>query len=115
MAQGRLDEAIGELRAATELRPNLAKAWHSLGDVHRVQKRLGPALAAYQKALAIDPRHEESYTFQAAILAATGNRPAARSLLRHGLSVLGESASLSALLERLDPEPGARSRTDSRR
>jgi tetratricopeptide (TPR) repeat protein len=56
MAAGELFEpAIGLLRIATELYPDSANTWDSVGYVYRQMGQLDRALQWYRKALAVDP------------------------------------------------------------
>lgn len=108
LAEGRTKEAVHHLRRATELRPNFVAAWFHLGNSHRRQGETVLAIVAYQKTLAIDPRHEKAYVGMAEALASTGNRASALGLLRHGLSILGSSPHLEAAIGRLEArsDPG---------
>src|SRR5258706_5307246 len=52
--QGKYEQAIQSLQEATRLLPKNAQAYNHLGLALHVNKQLAPALAAYQKALALD-------------------------------------------------------------
>ncbi len=52
--EGRYDQAIESLQAATRLLPKNAQAYNHLGLALHGNKQFGPALAAYQKALGLD-------------------------------------------------------------
>jgi Flp pilus assembly protein TadD len=52
---GRLDPAIGALRAAVERNPGNAGAWNELGVTLRMRGHFREAATAYERAIAIDP------------------------------------------------------------
>jgi Flp pilus assembly protein TadD len=52
---GRLDPAIGALRAAVERNPGSATAWNELGVTLRMGGQFQEAATAYERAIAIDP------------------------------------------------------------
>ena len=57
LAAGELYEpAIGLLRIATELYPDSANTWDSVGRVYRKMSQLDSALHWYRKALEVDPK-----------------------------------------------------------
>src|SRR5712692_6107632 len=52
--EGKYEEAIESLQTATRLLPKNAQAYNHLGLALHGNRQFGPALAAYQKALALD-------------------------------------------------------------
>jgi TolB-like protein/Tfp pilus assembly protein PilF len=71
---GRLPEAVAEAQAATELEPLLGRAWSFLGRLYYSSGQLGPARAALERALRIDP--EQSYApLHLAIVSLLEKRP----------------------------------------
>lgn len=57
---GRLDGATQLLRIATELNPNEANLYDSLGEIELKAGHREASIAAYKKALEIDPKLESS-------------------------------------------------------
>ena len=60
--QGRVDEAIEELQAAVELRPDYAHAQYNLGSLLMGQGRLGEAEASFRAALDGEPRMAQGWS-----------------------------------------------------
>jgi hypothetical protein len=55
LAAGRLDEAVAVFELNVEAYPNSANVYDSLGDGHRARGDVTAAIAAYRKALEVDP------------------------------------------------------------
>jgi cytochrome c-type biogenesis protein CcmH len=58
-------EAPGDpakLAAAAQARPGDAGAWARVGNAYLRQRSFGPAIAAYKKTLALDPRRAETWS-----------------------------------------------------
>ncbi|WP_438481407.1 tetratricopeptide repeat protein [Oleiharenicola lentus] len=51
---GRLDEAIGEFRAAIDYTPDYAEAWHNLGRAYTRVRRFDEAIAALRRAVELN-------------------------------------------------------------
>lgn len=56
--QEKYAEAVVKLEAIVAENPDNADAWNYMGYAERKQGRFEPALVAYSKALAIDPKHD---------------------------------------------------------
>ncbi len=52
---GQLDKALEDVKRALSLRPDLAQAHVTLGDVHREKGEYQQAVASYRTAIAVDP------------------------------------------------------------
>jgi len=58
MGNGQMEPAVFIFQLVTELFPNSANAWDSLGEVHLKMKAFDKAKTYYQKAIALDPQGE---------------------------------------------------------
>ena len=63
IAEQRYEEALTELEEVVARDESNADAWNLIGFSHRKLGRYGPALEAYARALAIDPRHTEAIEY----------------------------------------------------
>ena len=66
LALGRVDEAVGTYRTVTQLAPGNALAWFDLGNAlarkaENDPKASADAKGAYERALALNPRHADTY------------------------------------------------------
>jgi tetratricopeptide (TPR) repeat protein len=96
VALGRLDEAAHELEAALELRAD--EDWvHRLGRIRQQQGRTDEAIALYQQAAAMNPRHQQAREDAGLLLAEQGRPLEAAASFREALA-LGPSAELHARL-----------------
>lgn len=82
-------EAIGREVVAAD--PDLASAWSLLGFALRKQCRLGEAMAAYERALALDPLHRGANEYMGELWLQLGD--------------LGRAMERLAVLEATCPEP----------
>lgn len=71
---GNDDEAIAELERATSLRPNLAVAWLTLGEIHSQHGNPARAVSALRRALSIEPSDARAYALLSRELIALGDR-----------------------------------------
>ena len=72
LAAGRTDDAIATYRAVAQLAPNDALAWFDLGNAYagkalKDDAAFAEALRSYERALALKPRHADTYLKLAAI------------------------------------------------
>ncbi|UCH73544.1 MAG: tetratricopeptide repeat protein [Rhodospirillales bacterium] len=74
--------ASGLLEKVVAKEPRNADAWNNLGYSERKQDRFEAALAAYQKALAIKPRHRGANEYLGELYLQMGNLPLAREQLK---------------------------------
>ena len=58
--QRMLQDAVGHLQAAIRIHPQYKNAYLLLGNVHNYLKNFDPSIAAYQKALEIDPNYAQA-------------------------------------------------------
>ena len=63
-AQKAYDNAIRDFRRAVEAKPDFHQAWSSLGYALRKTGQYEESLAAYDRALAIDPRYAEAIEYR---------------------------------------------------
>jgi len=71
---GKDDDAIAELERATSLRPNLAVAWLTLGEIHAQRGNAARAISALRRALAIEPSDARASALLSRALIAVGDR-----------------------------------------
>lgn len=81
---GRHDEAGSYFERAVALRPAFAAAWHHLGEARFSQGQVTGAIAAYRRALEIDPRRADSYVAIVRALEKAGKQDEATRYRRHG-------------------------------
>ena len=70
--QGKLSEALAELRDAQQVDPAFARAHGELGVILGAQKSLPEALAAYREAIRLDPDSIDAHNGLAVALASSG-------------------------------------------
>ncbi|WP_439542310.1 O-linked N-acetylglucosamine transferase family protein [Hyphomicrobium sp.] len=73
------DSAVAHLKQSIAIEPTLA-AWNNLGAAFRATGRLAEASAAYQNALAVDPKFVDAAANYANVLMDLGNFAAAESM-----------------------------------
>ncbi len=76
------ERAIGLLRKVVRREPDNADAWNWLGFSYRSVARFDEALAAYDKALAIDPDHRGANEYLGELYLKTGKLEKAKEQLR---------------------------------
>jgi Flp pilus assembly protein TadD len=86
LALGRSDEAVATYRTVTTLAPKNPLAWFNLGNALAGRAINDPAafaeaLAAYERALSLDPRHADTYLNLAALHATRRDPAQARQTL----------------------------------
>jgi superkiller protein 3 len=103
--QGQLEEATANFQDATELDPELFEAWHALAVALHQSVRLREAIAAYERALRIEPRHAETL-FNLALAELVAGEPDAAEQRHALLAALdpGMAVELRAELDRLRGE-----------
>ena len=82
MKAGDYDRAIELLQKVLAGDSKNADAWNDLGFSQRKLKRFDLALAAYQKALAIDPKHRGANEYLGELYLMTGNLAKAKERLK---------------------------------
>ncbi|MBW2317950.1 MAG: tetratricopeptide repeat protein [Deltaproteobacteria bacterium] len=93
--------------AFLELNPNDSHAWNDLGIMYRQNKQPAEAVAAFDKAIEIEPRSEEPRYRKATVLMQDLNDPegaikAWEELLKVNPSaMLGNGQSLTGMIERM--------------
>ena len=90
----RFEQAVPELQAAASLEPKAVSVHYALGVAHRELERLGDSIAAFTKALEIDPRFADCYLTLADVLCEAQREPLAEKLLKQGRALLPESGAL---------------------
>jgi len=92
MRQGRLREAFAWLRRAIELAPHNADLWVNLGALYASLKDAASAIAAYDVAIQIDPRHPAALAGLARSHALLGDVELAADLQMRVRNSVGKSA-----------------------
>jgi tetratricopeptide (TPR) repeat protein len=100
---GNPEEAARHARGTVRLAPDLAIGWYDLGLIERQRGDLPAAIAAYRRAIALDPGHPESHQNLAVALLLGGDIVGAREGFRTAIGLLhrqGRDAEASALRSR---------------
>jgi len=87
LATGRPDDAVATYRAVTTLAPNNNLAWFDLGNAYagnavKDDAAFAEAKRAYDRALALEPRHADTYLNYASMLASRRDPEEARKMLQ---------------------------------
>ena len=98
-SHGAYAEALGPLRTAAELNPQLFDAWHSLGRSLYLLKRYGEAIPALKKAAALNPGYFDTLNLLAAALHASGDDAAALPVLERAHALNPADTAVAAALE----------------
>jgi len=100
---GSLNDALGLLTRATELKPDDAQLWHNLGIVREQNGDTSGARAAFQRAVALNPRNVESHYNLGVTSAALNNMNGAEAAYRQTFALnnrhAGAAAGLAAICE----------------
>jgi protein O-GlcNAc transferase len=91
------DRAVGHLKQSIAAEPTLA-AWNNLGAAYRATGRLAEASAAYQSALAIDPKFADAAANYANVLMDLGSYAAAESMALRAISNGADSVEVHVTL-----------------
>ena len=83
-------QAVTTFRDVLVVSPNNKFAWYNLGLIAQVQNHAGPAVAAYTKALTIDPRYTPAM-YNKAILLERTNLHSALALYQRITSIITDS------------------------
>jgi tetratricopeptide (TPR) repeat protein len=105
-AQGNIDQAIVEFRAALRLRPDFAEAYNDLGVALANRGDRDGAIQAFLNALRAKPSQAPSHYNAAVLLAAKGDTAAAVSHLELALQLDPKYADAQRALEKLRNRPG---------
>ena len=97
MHRERMDAAIPHYRRVTELKPDYAGIWFSLGFAHRLLGDLDAAELDYQHAIQQDPNDIRPYSELTAIYMNKEEVEQARSVIAQGVHANPDSAHLHAL------------------
>jgi tetratricopeptide (TPR) repeat protein len=100
LREGRYDEAERLYQSVIAAQPGLADAWLGLAAAHEARSNVAGAIAAYRRALQLDPDNADALAALAELTAA-GNSSAQASVLRAALARRPEAPSLHAALGRL--------------
>jgi tetratricopeptide (TPR) repeat protein len=99
--------AAAELcRGASSAAPELALSWASLGLVERRRGQLAAAIAAYQRALSLEPEQPDLHRNLAAAQLLAGDIGGARAGFRQAILLLqqqGQTAAAQALRQQVEP------------
>lgn len=88
-AQGRWSEASAVLREAISLRPDMPRYWLDLGTAEEKLGRVDAAVAAYDKALALNRRFAEAHAARGLLQERRGHRASALSHLARAVRADG--------------------------
>jgi tetratricopeptide (TPR) repeat protein len=84
---GAYDRAIAEFERATAVRSGWTRAWINLGDARLAAGDIGPAIQAYERAVALDPDDPGAANNLAwALLQDAGRWPEAEAIVRRALA-----------------------------
>jgi tetratricopeptide (TPR) repeat protein len=100
---GAVEEAAHHAREAVRIDPELAIGWYDLGLIERQRGDLAAAIAAYRRAITLDPGHPESHQNLAVALLLGGDILGAREGFRAAIDLLrsqGRDAEATALRKR---------------
>lgn len=103
---GRGDEARQVLRDGLVRHPDSAELHHGLGNLHRAEGNAAEALAAYRRALELDPSFVEADFALALTLLESGGTEEAVQALQHALTMQPTFPKALLLLARLEMEAG---------
>ena len=90
--QGKLPEALAELREAQRIDPASARAYRELGMIMRAQRNLAESAAAYREAVRLDPDSTEAHNGLAVTLANSGKLEEAVAAFREIIRIDPDSA-----------------------
>ncbi len=82
MEEGEVDTALEHFTALTDHAPDFAEGWNALATAHYRDERLGVALHAIRRTLALEPRHFGAMIGLATILEAIGEDAEALEVFR---------------------------------
>ena len=88
LEQGAADEAAQLAREAADAAPELPVAWRSLGLIERRRGRIGAAIDAYRRSLALDGDHPETQQNLAVALLLGGDIDGARTGFNRAIALL---------------------------
>ncbi len=94
LEQKKFDEAIGELRQASTLKPDSDKVHNYLGIAYFMKKNLSEAQKCFQKALEINPASAAAYCNLGSLQFKEGKVDLALETLRQAIATLGDHAAL---------------------
>jgi len=93
-------------RRASSAAPELALSWASLGLIERRRGKLAAAIAAYQRALSLEPKQPDLHRNLAAAQLLAGDIGGARAGFRQAILLLhqqGQTAAAQALRQQVEP------------
>lgn len=93
--------AIDHLQVATELAPEFSHAWHLLGVAYFQTEYFGPAMAALERALVLNPDHFGALHGVAVVNELVGNRQLAYQAYQQASEMRPFDSEIEAALERL--------------
>lgn len=104
---GQLDDALEVALKGTWELPDYAPGFVAVGHVYSQRKVPHKAIAAFQKALEIDPSSLDAYKGLARFYREQGNNDAASNLLTNAIFLFPDEPSLKKMLESLVPVESA--------
>ena len=108
LSEGDIQAALDHSGAVTDHAPGFAEGWHLRAAALSRAERLGPALAAVQRALALEPRHFGAMLGLSTILQAMEEPEAALDVLRRAREIHPHHPELRQGIEGLEAIVGDR-------
>lgn len=99
-AAGRLDEGLEQARAGVDADPLSAEMLSTLAVVHLYRREFNEALQHYQRATSLAPSFGPAHFGMARVYSAQGDYQKAIDLIRHAMTLAGESATYLAEMAR---------------
>lgn len=92
LERGRTDEAVAEFRAALDLSPTHAQAWHNLGNAQSARGQFGEALGYYRRAIELEPENANFHASLGHAYLETGQPDDALASLRTAVALAPHKA-----------------------
>ncbi|MFW2542032.1 tetratricopeptide repeat protein [Primorskyibacter sp. 2E107] len=104
LERGAFDEAAEHFRALSDHAPDFAEGWHGLGLAYFQMERLGPAMDALERTLALNPHHFGALRGVGAVHEQTGHPVLAYEAYQRVLELRPHDEDVLSALKRLEVE-----------